>query len=806
MSNPKSVRGLGLKTRLVAGFLAVGIIPLIVLGWYGYQRSVDSILETTSDRLEEAAIVSGDLIDRNLFERYNDVQAFASNPAAIARTSGRQRFMNDLTTSYGVYDLMLVVDLDGRVVGVNSVDHTGAPIDSASLVGTDVSAEEWFQVAVAADRSDGAHYTDAEISPYVTEVYGEERLSLPFAAPIIGPIGTSGVWYNLTSFERVVTDVMAETRSTYEDQGLVTVETQVIRPDGVVLDDADPAAVLQVDLVEHGLEAAIAATGAAGTSGSVIETNTRRGVEQINAFAVTDGALGFDGYGWGILVREDVAEAIHLVDGIRSAIVVIGLILLVMIAIGGALMARSVADPMRDHAALLAGVADGDLSLRLDTRAVGEVGGMAVAINTALDGVGSTLADVDQTAFDLAESATGLTELSQRMSETASATSTRATVAATSAEEISVTSDSVARAMEQMSASVKEISDSTTEAARVSAEAVEVTVSTKGRMEALESSASDIGDVVNVITSIAEQTDLLALNATIEAARVGEAGKGFAVVANEVKALASQTSTATDEIKAKVDAIQREAIVAVQAIADISQLIEKVNHTSTTIADAVEKQSITTEEVTTSLLAVTDGTVEISHNIAAVADAASIATDGAAQTRGSARHLANLAEQLNQVLDRFELGQVDRSGAAQGSVTAGASAEPTALPSPSSSSPPSSLSSPSPLPVTEPRSGSLPAPPVTEPHASTPDSTRPAAPASVPASTNAEAPGVEYGAATADDHGDRPRPAPEPTSAAAPTPPAPPSQAATTADRRTGAPSAGRLEELESDLVEQGWR
>jgi len=766
MSNPNSVRGLGLRSRLVAGFLVVGIVPLVVLGWYGYQRSVDSILATTSDRLEEAAIVSGDVIDRNLFERYNDVQAFASNPAAISQSAGRQRIMDDLTTSYGVYDLMLVVDLDGVVVGVNSVDHTGASIDSAGLLGTDLSGEAWFQAAVVADRSDGAHYSDAEISPYITQVYGEERLSLPFAAPIIGPLGPSGVWYNLTSFERVVSDVMAETRSTYEDQGLVTVETQVIRSDGVVLDDADPAAVLEVDLVEHGLEAAIGATGAAGTSGSVIETNTRRGVEQINAFAVTDGARSFDGYRWGILVREDVAEAIHLVDGIRSTILVIGLILLVLIAIGGALMARSVANPMRHHADLLAGVADGDLSLRLDTGAVGEVGGMAIAINTALDGVGSTLADVDQAAVDLAESASGLTELSQRMSDTASDTSTRATVAATSAEEISVTSDSVARAMEQMSASVKEISDSTTEAARVSAEAVEVTVTTRGRMEALESSASDIGDVVNVITSIAEQTDLLALNATIEAARVGEAGKGFAVVANEVKALASQTSTATDEIKAKVDAIQRDAIVAVQAIADISQLIEKVNQTSTTIADAVEEQSITTEEVTTSLLAVTEGTAEISNNIAAVADAAGTATDGAAQTRGSARHLAKLADQLNQVLDRFELGPVEPSSDRPSSMAFVPTQDGTLASDerPTTASVPSADQTP------------VPTPPADRGETIT-DSV---------SQTSAREPAPE------------PEPAPQPATPGAGTPPM--------TESRRGAPTAGRLEELESELVDQGWR
>ena len=332
---------------------------------------------------------------------------------------------------------------------------------------------------------------------------------------------------------------------------------------------------------------------------------------------------------------------------------------LAVVAVVGWALARGVARPLRRQADLLADVAGGDLSIRLDTRSGGEVGQIAHAINTALAGVGSTMASVDQTAMDLASSASDLTGVSREMAEAARSTSTQAAEVSATAEEISVTSESVSKAMEQMSSSVQEISDNTSEAARVSAQAVEVTIATRERMEALEASASDIGNVVSVITSIAEQTDLLALNATIEAARVGEAGKGFAVVANEVKALASQTSTATDEIQAKIEAIQHDSVAAVQAIADISKLIDKVNEASTTIAGAVEEQSTTTKEVSVSLQAVTRGTSDISASIGGVAVAADTATGGADQTRESASHLAELASELNRVLSRFELADED---------------------------------------------------------------------------------------------------------------------------------------------------
>ncbi|MEL6982567.1 MAG: methyl-accepting chemotaxis protein, partial [Actinomycetota bacterium] len=653
-------RSVGLKSRLVAGFLVVGVVPLIVLGWYGYQRSVDALLEVTGDRLEEAAIVTGDVVDRNLFERYNDVQAFASNPNALREPILQQQVIDNLMTSYQVYDLMMVTDAKGVVVAANSVDHLGNPVDSQSLVGTDVSDQAWFQDAASARIVGDVIYSDAEVSPFVSEVYGDERLTLPFSAPILGPFGdVRGVWHNQTSFDRVVSAALGETRTIYLEQGLTSVETQVIRSDGVVLDDADPDAVLDLNLIDLGLGAAEAATGTPGTSGAVIESGGRRGVEQINAYAVTDGALGFEGYRWGILVREDVEEAVHLVDGIRSAIITIGLILLVVVAVGGYVVARSVANPLRRQAKLMADVADGDLSLRLDTRAPGEVGRIASAINVALAGVGSTLGDVDRTVSDLTSSASDLNAVSERMLETANATSTQASDVAAAAEQISSTANTVFRSMDQMSSSVRDISDGTTEAARVSAEAVEVTDSTRDLMEALDASATDIGHVVNVITSIAEQTDLLALNATIEAARVGEAGKGFAVVANEVKALASQTSTATEEIQAKIEAIQRDAGAAVTAIAGISELIDKVNETSNTIAGAVEEQSATSLEVTASLQTVTKGTAEISTSIASVADAASGATEGAEQAKASAADLFDLAGHLTEVLARFELGDLD---------------------------------------------------------------------------------------------------------------------------------------------------
>ncbi len=651
-----------LNTKLMASFLVLGIVPALVLGWYSLRTSAEQLHQAASFRLEDAAITDGDMIDRNLFERYGDVQAFAANPLAQGTSIDRQEIVDFLTINYGIYDLMLLVDMNGKVLTVNDVDGSGAPIDGSRLIGHDVSNEEWFRVVSSGQTpAGGTYYTDAHRSSLVSALYGREILTLPFTAPIVDDSGRIvAIWHNEASFERVVSDIMDQRVEAFAQQGLVSIETQVLRQDGVLLHDADPDTVLSFNLVDAGLEAAAGATGQRGSSGVTTEVHKRAGTVLINGYAVTDGALGFEGYQWGILVRQDEKEAAAPVAVLRKSLFVIAAIIVLVTSAAGFWLARGLSRPLKRSVAKLEEVSKGDLSVEFEVNSQDEVGQMATALNSALASIGGTMAQVDHSASDLTNSAGNLTSISQDMSTAANDTSDQATGVAAAAEQIAASSNTVARAMDQMSASVREISDSTSDAARMTAKAVEVSGLTKVRMEKLDASATDIGNVVNVITSIAEQTDLLALNATIEAARVGEAGKGFAVVANEVKALASQTSSATEEIQAKIEAIQSDAVGAVEAIAEISDLIDQVNETSTTIAGAVEEQSATTAEVSSSIQAVTDGTTSISANITAVADAAGTTTAGAAKAQEAAGHLESLAEHLSGVLVRFTLSDESR--------------------------------------------------------------------------------------------------------------------------------------------------
>jgi methyl-accepting chemotaxis protein len=263
-----------------------------------------------------------------------------------------------------------------------------------------------------------------------------------------------------------------------------------------------------------------------------------------------------------------------------------------------------------------------------------------------------TLELVSRNAQALSSSSEELSAVSQQMSSNSEETAAQANVVAAASEQVSKNVETVATSAEEMSASVTEIAKNTNEAARVAAQAVRVASDTNATVAKLGESSVEIGQVIKVITSIAQQTNLLALNATIEAARAGEAGKGFAVVANEVKELAKQTASATEEIGQKIEAIQNDTRGAVTAIDEISTIISQINDIQNTIASAVEEQTATTNEIARNASEAAKGSTEISRNIVNVSEAARSTTEGASNTLTAAQELARLASELMQVVDQ----------------------------------------------------------------------------------------------------------------------------------------------------------
>jgi methyl-accepting chemotaxis protein len=264
--------------------------------------------------------------------------------------------------------------------------------------------------------------------------------------------------------------------------------------------------------------------------------------------------------------------------------------------------------------------------------------------------VGEIINVVSSASNELEASANTLTATAERSQQVST------TVAAAS-EEASTNVQSVASATEELTSSVNEISRQVQESARMAGDAVGQARETTDRVSELSKAASRIGDVVDLINTIAGQTNLLALNATIEAARAGDAGRGFAVVASEVKALAEQTAKATGEIGQQIAGIQSATQDSVSAIRGISDTIAKLSEISSTIAAAVEEQGAATQEISRNVQNAAQGTQQVSSNITDVQRGASETGSASTQVLSAAKSLSSDSHRLKLEVGRF-LGTV----------------------------------------------------------------------------------------------------------------------------------------------------
>lgn len=284
-------------------------------------------------------------------------------------------------------------------------------------------------------------------------------------------------------------------------------------------------------------------------------------------------------------------------------------------------------------------------------RSVGRLVSSAIERLQKAEAVQVTNDAIKKNSVELAAFSSEMKQLSQNILDDAESSAAQANTVSAAAEQVSSNIQTVAAASEEMSASIAEIAQNAVQAASITEKAEYRAEESRNIVNTLGKSAKEIGNVVEVIKNIASQTNLLALNATIEAASAGEAGKGFAVVANEVKELAKQSATATEDIRLRIEEIQKSTVLAINAINDIAGIVTEISQINRTIASAVEEQSVTTNEISRNVSQAANGSSDISENILQLATLAQKTAHSAEASQAAIQHLNNMSDALRQLLE-----------------------------------------------------------------------------------------------------------------------------------------------------------
>lgn len=429
------------------------------------------------------------------------------------------------------------------------------------------------------------------------------------------------------------------------------------------------------------------------TEMSALLANSEGVTDEIRALDTkTDGfisALSEPLAGIHVSIEKESDEASKtLQKSVTSALIItflFGSLAILLIIVVAGVLSRIIARPIAATALILKDIAsgEGNLTKRIPVDSRDEVGELGSYFNSFVDklqkiiqkisGGTATLTSSSQelsaTAVQLAANAEEMTSQSQTVASSAEESTANIQSISASAEEMSASVSTVATAIEEMSASINEVAKNCQKESMIANKANTTALSTREMVKRLGVSSKEIGKVVEIINDIADQTNLLALNATIEAASAGDAGKGFAVVASEVKDLARQTSQATEQIRAQVEAMQTNTTASINAIGDITTIIEEINRISQTIVSAVEEQSATVNEISRSIGGASQasseiarnvgesakGLVEISSNIQGVNSAALDTAHGVEQIKSRSIDVASLSAELTQIVRQFKV-------------------------------------------------------------------------------------------------------------------------------------------------------
>ncbi len=700
-----------MRKKLIILLLLFGLTPAAVEFLVLRSQQV-AFRDAMSARVSVSARQVIDAIDHGLAAAYGDVQAFGLNSAVrnkwnwgdASSDNDLTRAMNGYMAHYKIYRLMLLLDPNGTVVGVNTDGGKGQPLSTAELMGRSFAGEKWFEDArsqrflTGRNGATGTAVGAPFRSPLVAGLYGDDGFVIPFSAPVRDQTkDTIGIWVNFADF-RMVEAVVDRGYRDLAENGMADAEVTILDRSGTVLVDYDPAGRNFRDLSEYkrdfdvigrrnlageGIEAAKRAVS--GEAGVVIARHARKRIDQAVGFAYSQGAEDFPGLGWSALVHIPESQAYGAWNTVLAQLTLVMSVAALLILVGGYLVGAYFARPLQGITGVMTRLAEGDTAQRIPYTDRGdEVGDMARTVRIFRDNaieisrldaekaaqseraaterrdmMQSLAEEFEQTVMGLvsgvSSAAAEMRATAEAMSDSVQKVTRQADVVMSVTGKAIANVETVAATTESLAGSIDGIMARVRHSEEITGRATTQARHTNDTVRGLSVAAHKIGEVVGLIRSVADKTNLLALNATIKAARAGEAGRGFAVVASEVKALANQSAVATAEISGQITNIQGATSDAVDTIEAIAGIIVEIDEIAEGIVGAMESQSEATRDIADNTRQMSTGTRRVNRSITGVTEAATESGAAAHQVLQSADTLSRRADQLRDTVSAFLL-------------------------------------------------------------------------------------------------------------------------------------------------------